>query len=50
MTGTTFHPLSEQIANTIKTHGFLWTQKYYVKQRKVPRNEFLILALGGLQA
>ena len=50
MTGTVFHPLSEQIADTIRVHGFIFAQRYYVKQRKVPRYEFLLLALGGLQA
>lgn len=43
MTGTVFHPLSEQIASTIAVHGADWALAYYTS-RGVAEWEFRILA------
>lgn len=47
MTGSTFYPLSQQIADNIQAHGLVWTADYY-KTRGVPLWEFLILAAPAI--
>ncbi len=46
MTGSTFFPLGQQIADTASAHGIFWAAQYYAK-RGVPLNQFLVLARGA---
>jgi hypothetical protein len=46
MTGSTFYPLGQQIADTAQAHGIFWAAQHYAK-RGVPLAEFLVLARGA---
>lgn len=46
MTGSTFYPLGQQIADTAQAHGLAWAAAHYAK-RGVPLSQFIVLARGA---
>jgi hypothetical protein len=43
VTGSVFYPLSQQIADNVAAHGYVWAWSYYMR-RGVPDWEFRMLA------
>lgn len=44
--GSTFYPLGEQIADTVREHGLRWAASYY-NAKGVTQAEFTLLARGA---